>query len=185
MNFPISADDYAVIESDDKYILFRIHSIIIIDLNNDPKCITHEKPEFIHKELKITCMNDKEELFDLEYDRDDYFIGLSPVFFIRKSLEDYIDEYRYLDEFDPREQILPDETTKRLIELEKSDDFWASRFWNDFLNIKNIRTIISAKPINMTWKEFYTSLINKIDIVSKTKDKKTTVFTPLLRVLGL
>ncbi len=188
MNFPISADDFAVIDDGDQFILFRIHNIVIVDLNNDPKCITHETPEYIHKELRITCMNTKDELFDLVYDNDNYFIDGIAVFFIRKSIEEYIDEYVYLDELDPRIEAVSctdPNTSKRLIELQKSDDFWATRFWNDFLNIKNIRVIINAKPINMTWKEFYTSLINKIDMVRTSRHSKNkTVFAPLLRVLG-
>lgn len=192
MNFPISQGDYAVIETPTEYIMYRIHSITILELNNDPHAITHEKKENIQKELRITCQGKDEQVMELSYDNTDYYLNGEIVFFIRESMKDLIDEYMILEEYDPREKLNFEKSEFKLNELFNSDDYWASRFWNDFLNIDKIRVIINAKPASMTWRDFYINIINKIDVSGrlarkaerKTGQKAKSIFTPLFKVLG-
>ena len=191
MSFPISQDDFVVIETENEYILYRIHNICVVETNNDPNCITREKRDDVCKKLRITCTGKDDTIYELLHDNENYYLNGDMVFFIRSSIINLIDEYLILEEYDPREKLDFSELTSeemKLSELFDNDDYWATRFWNDFLNIEKIGIIINTKPVNMTWRQFYINLINKIDTngrLARLNPTKKSIFSPLFSVLGL
>ncbi|AYV85990.1 MAG: hypothetical protein Solivirus2_61 [Solivirus sp.] len=180
---PIAINDYVLDVEDDTYILYRIHEICLIDIDNEPTSITREKRDKVDIRLKIVIEIAQDKYNELELRGDYWNLNSRPVIFLRETLIDQIEEYREIESLAHYNNI-----PEHLKPLLKSEDFWSTKLMNDFSSIKNFHVMCAIKPILMTWHCFYehfaVNLEMMLEISERNKEEmKSSIFDPIWKFL--
>ncbi len=184
-NLPIAINDYVIDVQESEYTLYRIHEICVIDVDNDPTGITHEKKESgrIEKRLKILIEIEEEKYKELEQVGDFWYLKNRPITFIREMLIYRIDDYFEMEKIESYTNV-----PEHLKDLLKNEDYWSSKLMNDFGSIKNFHVMCSIRPICMTWQAFYEHFAVNLEMMLEIsrREKKPlvkSIFDPIWRLL--
>lgn len=127
----------------------------------------------------IFIFNHTDDVVLLERDELNYLYNGDKVFFMKSQLQEFVNEFF-------QTLNLKDSEIDKFGEIAKLDTFWASRFFNNFKNVKNIFAIMRTKPIEMTWATFYKSMLVNCEntLYSDTITQKNSIFLVLWSWIG-
>lgn len=101
--------------------------------------------------LSIFVFDHSDDVIELVRTETDYLYKDQKVFFMRADLQEHVNDF-----YDTL--FIRDSQLDVNMPILKLDSFWASRYFNNFKNVKNILMIMNTKPPAMSWESFYKSM---------------------------